>query len=239
MMLSVVRSVVVILTLAFSTSVYASESITLAVGEWPPYLSQELKNGGPTTRLVKQAFANSGVETQIQWLPWPRALRRTAKAQFAATFPWYESTERSKSFLYSDPIQTESGVIFHRKGFQFDWNKLADLQPYRIGANTSYFYSEEFARMEEDGELNVTRADTEQQLIEMLVKGRLDIFLMAKTSGLVFIEQAGEKGEIVHHPKPVHTSKLYVLFPKEDPKSLERIEAFNAGFRKLQEEKLQ
>jgi polar amino acid transport system substrate-binding protein len=179
------------------------------------------------------AFAASGLDSELEWLPWARALRKTEKAQLNATFPWYKSKQREAKFLFSAPLASESTAIFYPKSLAFDWEKLQDLKPYRIGVNTDYFYSEAFSQAEREKSLNVTRVHTELQLIGMLLRGRLDIILMGKAPGENFIQQAGASAMLASHPKIFAHQELHVLFPKADPRSEKRLAAFNKGLRKV------
>lgn len=203
------------------------------MGEWPPYVTQEHPDNGPIAKLVIDAFTASGMDSQLEWLPWARALRKTAKAQINATFPWYRSQQREQKFLFSAPLMTESNMLFHNKSLKLKWKTLEDLKGYRIGGNTDYFYSEAFSRAEQRGNLDVTRVDTEQQLIEMLQRGRLDIVLMTNASGHIHIANALAEEVIVAHPQAFSKKPLYALFPKADPLSPERLAAFNKGLRKV------
>lgn len=229
----VVRLLLVITLLAPSLSLRAEDSLRLGAGEWPPYISAELADNGPIGKLVTDAFAASGIDSQLEWLPWARALRKAEQTQLDAVFPWYRSKQREQDFLFSDSLASESSAIFHHRGMQFDWNNLEDLKPYRIGVNTGYFYSESFSQAEQEQSLNITRADTERQLIDMLLRGRLDIILMGKAPGEHFIKQAGGDAVLTSHPKVFAKKHMHVLFPKADPNSPERLTAFNRGLRQI------
>ncbi len=50
-----------VLYLAVSSSSVAEETIRLTNGEWPPYLSKNLKYYGISSRIVTEAFALEGL----------------------------------------------------------------------------------------------------------------------------------------------------------------------------------
>src|SRR5690606_41510265 len=73
--------------MVLATSVFAAESssqapavkqIKLATLEWPPYVGKKLKQQGYVHEVVVTALERVGYEVQIQYVPWPRALREVS-----------------------------------------------------------------------------------------------------------------------------------------------------------------
>ena len=59
--------------------VHAAEVVTLASGEWAPYQSKNLKNGGFISQVITESFAEEGYEVKFVYLPWKRGFEE-AKA---------------------------------------------------------------------------------------------------------------------------------------------------------------
>ena len=51
--------------LLFSHLVFAKELVTIAVGEWSPYISGKLKYQGVVGRIVRNAFALEGIDIAL------------------------------------------------------------------------------------------------------------------------------------------------------------------------------
>lgn len=111
----------------------ADEKITVTVGEWPPFLSQKLKDGGIIAQLIRDVFAADGVEAELEFLPWGRSYHEASIGKYNAMGIWMHKPEREAEFLYSDPVLTEQFVFFYREDSPFDWQNLDDLNGYRMG----------------------------------------------------------------------------------------------------------
>lgn len=221
-----------LLVVSLSGASASPRQVQLANGEWPPYVSPTLEQGGPISQLIASAFANEGITTQYTWLPWVRGYRQALNGDIAGAVLWSKSAEREKYFYFSDPVLEEENRIYFRKGFHFDWQTEEDLANFIIGANTGYFYNEKFAQLEREGKLNVTRVDTEKQLIEMLLKERLDIIVLSGEPGLAFIRAMNASNKIVAHPKSLAIKNLHLIFSKKRPDSMELLKKFNRGLKK-------
>ncbi len=54
-------------------SAFAGEEIRLTTGEFPPFISENLKYYGPAPHIVTKAFASEGVSVKFRVFPWKRA----------------------------------------------------------------------------------------------------------------------------------------------------------------------
>jgi len=94
----------------------APETLRLAVGEWPPYISEEAPGGGPFLDRAVRVFEAAGYDVTIAWMPWNRALEMTRQGVYDATLPWYFTEERNKTFKYADtPVGFSEFVVFYRR----------------------------------------------------------------------------------------------------------------------------
>ena len=76
------------LSLIFSSSLSANETIRIANGEWPPYLSKELKHYGVASRIVAEAFALEGVKVKYGFFPWGRAYAVVQRGEWDGSVIW-------------------------------------------------------------------------------------------------------------------------------------------------------
>jgi polar amino acid transport system substrate-binding protein len=47
-----------------------AETMTFAVGEWAPYIGQELPNDGVHTERVRAVMQAAGYDLALEYLPW-------------------------------------------------------------------------------------------------------------------------------------------------------------------------
>jgi polar amino acid transport system substrate-binding protein len=203
--------------LTFSTSLLAIEKISIAVGEWPPYISQDQKHNGVISHLITDIFQEIGIEASIHFLPWSRAYDDAAKGRFSATAVWMHKSEREDDFIYSDIVLTEQFVFFHKKSLQFNWDSLKDLKDINIGGVIASSYGPLFDKALVQGELVMNRVSRPQQNFKMLLHNRIDVFPFEINVGNAVLKDhltSDEQKEITSHPKPYLNNSSFLLFPR-------------------------
>jgi len=118
---------------SFAKERNAPQTIRLAIGEWAPYHSSNLKHYGLGSRIITEAFALEGVQVQYDFFPWARSLFYVESGDWEGSGIWYYSPKRAQYSLYSDTVLEFSYVFFHLKSYSFDWTIIEDLQEIPIG----------------------------------------------------------------------------------------------------------
>ena len=159
--------ITIILLFCFFTpgSAMAGETICIANGEWPPYQSETLKQGGVASHIVTEAFAYSDIKVVYHYLPWKRGFEKVRKGKCHGAFLWTKSKEREKDFLFSDTFIQGKSVLFHLKTLPLVWNNVEDLKKYRIGGVVGYRYGDEIDKADRSGEITIHRATEDKQTI--------------------------------------------------------------------------
>lgn len=226
--------------LAAAGFAHAAERVTvsLATGEWPPYLSESLKHRGFAARIVSEAFAVEGVQAQIRFYPWPRATRLAQYADVDGAFVYSRTPERERLFLYSAPVVSGDNVFFHLKSRKFDWRTLNDLKGLRIGGNAGYNYGTAFEQAERGQQLNVERSIAEINNFNKLLAGRLDVVLTSKDVGNFILQtQLQDRQHLVtHHPLVLITLQNHFIVARSHPRAKWLIATFNRGLAQLQKQ---
>lgn len=216
----------------------AHDQIRLTNGEWPPYFSQELEEGGLGSQIVKEAFALADVEVEYGFFPWKRAyvLAETGEWNGSVLYGWSE--EREQIFYFSDAVFEAREVFFHRKERKFNWSTMSDLANMRVGANVGYFYGPEFHKAAEDGLFDLDMTVAAKANFGKLLNGRIDLYVDDEVVGLHELRSnfpPEEAAEITTHPTPVWVTPLYLLMSRKDLANAERIRKFNLGLRRLRQ----
>ena len=81
-----------------------AQALSLATGEYAPFVSQDLPGGGVLSRIVVAAFKSQGSDVTLTYLPWQRGYDATRKGNFQGTYPYVKNAERQADFLFSGPI---------------------------------------------------------------------------------------------------------------------------------------
>jgi len=218
-----------------------AETVHIATGEYPPWTSASLPHGGYINHIVSSAFKESGINIELHYLPWKRALEATRIGKYHATSFWSESEERKKDFLHSDIINDASFVFFYNKSNAgFSWCTLGELSQYKIGATRGYTYTKEFWALIDKDVLRASIANGDVQSLKKLVQGKIDLFPISELTGHYLLNQHftdDERQQVSVYSKPLSNGKDFILFSKELPKNTRFLKAFNEGFMQLVKQK--
>ena len=201
--------------------------IRLATTDWPPYIGDDLPQQGYAAEVARQAFARVGVEAQVVFLPWKRAMEETRAGKFHAFLPAYFSAQRTRDFVFSAPFTGGELAFMVRRDSTLAYKTLRDLRGKRIGvvrgyANTPAIDSADFLTKEEsvDDEMN----------LRMLLNGRLDMAVAdVNVANYIATERLGRPGAIRPLKPTLGERLLYLCFPKSRPDHLELVALFDKG----------
>lgn len=215
-----------------------AEKVSIAVGDWPPYLSEKLKHNGIIGHLLSDIFQAEGHQLSFEFVPWGRAYDEAKIGKQDMTGVWMHKPEREKDFLYSDPVLNEKFVFFHLKSTEFDWQTLQDLEGIAIGGGHEYSYGEAFDAALAAGKLTIERVTSKRLNWRKLFLGRILIYPEEITVGYSSLKQHFHSDKVrlvTHHPKPLLNNLSYVLFPKSAKKSRIYLQIFNERLKKFRQ----
>ena len=217
----------------------AGETITIATLEYAPFSGKNLKHNGFVNHVITEAFKRKGYAVKFTYLPWKRAVTETNNGQYSALSYVYSSIDREKEFLLSDPISDEKIVFFHLKSNQIqDWQTLADLKNYKIGATRGYTYTHGFWQAAESKQLKVEITDSDKQNFKKLFAGRIDLFPSALANGYSFLRKEFPLSKvrlITYHPKPLSETKGHLAFSRSRKNSANLLQIFNQGLTEVKQ----
>lgn len=221
----------IIVLAGLASPVAAVDTIQIAMGEWAPYLSNDLKHHGVVAHLIQDVLEEEGYQVKMTFLPWGRAYEITARGKQDLMGVWMHKAEREVDFLYSEPVLEEQFVFFHLKKYSFDWRTLDDLQGLIIGGGNKFSYGHEFDAALESGKLTIQRVSNAESNFRKLLAGRIQIYPNEINVGTTVMKSEFSKKDVARittHPKVLLNNVSYVLFPKRLPTSQVLMERFNA-----------
>lgn len=216
-----------------------AQELKIAVGDWPPYLSEKLKHNGIIGHLLSDIFKEAGYDVTLTFFPWPRAYSLAKIGKQNMTGVWMHKPERESDFYYSDPVLNEKFVFFHLKTTHFDWQSLDDLRGISIGGGSEYSYGTAFDNALESGLISIERVPTKKQNWQKLLLGRIAIYPEEINVGYSSLNQYHPKEKaslITHHPKPLLNNLSYLLFPKSEDASQDLRKEFNSQLKLFRED---
>ncbi len=207
--------------------------VHLAVGDWPPYIDQSLPHQGLLAQIARAALSEQGLQVKWHFMDWNQALAQARAGQIDASLGWSRNAEREKDLLFSDPVSYATLVFFHSEKKAFSWDSMSDLSHLRIAIVEGYNYGERFEHARREGTLKLTVYATEQQAIEALISGKVDLFPSDVQVGKAMLMQAGAGQGFVADEHPLQQLALH-LVAKPSASANELMKRFNAGLQSLQ-----
>ncbi len=217
---------------------YAEAPVTIAVGEWPPYVSADMEHYGLVAEIITAAFAATGIEAEYSFLPWRRAYDSARNGAYDATTPWVRTADREKDFLFSEVILTGSAVFYHLKSVPFSWKAMGDLEGLTIGGLLSASYKWYEDAKKAGINLKMELVVDEATNFRKLLAGRIDVFSLDAYTGEAILAKhftPEERALIVADPHPIESWAYCLLFSKRSAKAEKMLSLFNEGLQKLKE----
>lgn len=228
--ISMIKLYLLTILLSAPMQAFSYEKINIAVGEWPPYISEDQKHNGVIAHIITDIFHDIGLQANIHFLPWSRAYSDTSKGMYTASAVWMHKEDRAEYFIYSDEILTEEFVFFHKNTLNFDWNSLADLTQFNIGGIYGYSYGPKLDEALDKEIITMTPVTNPAQNFKMLLHNRIELFPFELNVGNSILKDQfseSEQKQITHHPKPFLQNPSFVLFPKALETSKQLAKRFN------------
>lgn len=226
-----VIAVMILLPLMANSPVQAREISMLTV-EWAPHYGSDLPEQGLTTAIVKAAFKASGHDSDVEFIPWARALKEVEEGSSDIVMGAYHNEDREEKYIFSDAIYFLELGLIARPGLGVSkYDSLRDLTPYSIGVSRGFANSEEF---DAASYLDKHTATFPNLNIRKLFRGRIDLAVMNFD---LFRYEARKEGfcisEVEFMEPPLETHGLYLMASRKIADGEKIIEDFNLGLDKI------
>lgn len=210
-----------------------TEVIRLASSNYAPHYGEQLAQQGATIEIIRQAFALEGVQLEIEFLPFARALYESQQGNYSGLVAAWYSEKRATHFYYSQPLYANQIVLFKRKADTISYRNFEDLrsQHRRLGVVQGY---EQPAGLLESGMKTINVA-TDEQALAMLALQRVDLVPVDLMTALHILEYKlpQHQQQLDWLTPALEQRPMYLILSKKDPANQQRIERFNQGLQQL------
>ena len=225
------RKVCIFIVLCFSvlsSQIINAQTVTLATVDWPPYIGPGLKNDGYVTEIVDAAFQQVGMQTDIKYMAWARAVLVTKEGEIDGLFPAYYNADRTVTHAYSNPFPGGPLGFMRRFDKEIQYGSLRDLENLRIGVVRGYVNTKEFDEAEF---LDKHPVQSDLLNLRKLVRDRLDLVVIDKIAALYMMQQnmPAQQKMIEFVEPPLEVKNLYIAFSRKTPDYEAKLKAFNSG----------
>ncbi|MDD9303104.1 MAG: transporter substrate-binding domain-containing protein [Desulfobacter sp.] len=193
----------VFLALVFSGRVWAEEITMACTDHYRPY-SYQVNNEprGIYAHILGELFQRMGYEHRIKILPFKRVLCMTRSGQVTGMAGAFFTPKRDEYalFICNVPLARISQSLFILNANPIDKAKAVNFQGGLIGHKRGFLIPGEFIVAAEKKMIRTIDAERTDQLIDMLIRGRLDGFIHNTFHVLAHIENHGRQTKIKHLP---------------------------------------
>lgn len=227
-----VRYIITLLLLSCFFEVYAAEkTISLTSAEYPPYYGEKLKDKGPVTEIIAEAYKSVGYRIEVFFFPWKRGEMYARKGVYDGMFPPWHSEEREKYFVFSDPIFPNQIGFYKRKGVSIKFKSFDDLKDLVIGIVRGYVNPKGF----DEADLYTVEVTYDIQNLKRLAKNRIDLALIDKRLAdfLIDIELPDFRDSLEWMEPALEYKMQYLCISKKTKNPGLLINQFNKGLKSI------
>lgn len=172
----------------------ASDRLSLATLEWPPYTGARLPAQGASSQVLREALRARGWALELAFMPWARALVEGSSGErLLGFFPAYRSEARDSQLLRSARIGSSRIGFAYRGSEPPRWKTLDDLGSQAIGVVRGFVNPDELDRRLRDGRLRSEAAVSDEENLRKLAFGRVQLAVVDEA---VFHALTGPQGPL-------------------------------------------
>ncbi|WP_351124204.1 transporter substrate-binding domain-containing protein [Shewanella sp. T24-MNA-CIBAN-0130] len=217
-------------------AVAESLRITLAAEDsWPPFADEVGR--GISHNIINHAFEQVDVEVSTIVVPYSRGLIMTERGTVDGVFNVTREQSTIDRFVFgNEPLFTVTASFFFAKEYPTIVNNKWQIPAQStIGIVNGYEYGDEFMTLVEKLKLHVITVNSQRQLINLLLVGRIDAAIMYDLVADVYINQMGVSHDIKAKFNN-HTSEIFVAFSKHNPQAKHLSQLLDKGLLTLQKQ---
>lgn len=226
--------VIALLCSLLSVPAWAERVTIAAEDDWAPYSSIGTDGSsaqGFAVDLVRAALATQDIEVDFLTVPFSRCLFYAQGTRAVACFDvTITDANRDQYIWHPTPLFEEGLAIFGPADDPRTDMGAKDLAGKVVGITNGYTYPTSFM---EDPAIHRYNANSDSQLLQMLVAGRVDYILLNTMPGYMRINQDPHLRGKVKLTGVLQTDGFWLAFSKAHPDGARIAKAFETGLQAL------
>ncbi len=199
--------------------------------DYAPFADRDLPGGGMITEIVVAAFKAVGRDARITFRPWRRGFMGVERGIYAGTFPHFSTPELSQRFYFSQAIYPMEQRIYVAANSGIKFESLDGLAGLRLCSPIGHVINSSLQKLIYTATISIISPASTEICARMLERGRVDFMALDHTVyqymlGTLNLKPVG---------RPLTTSNMYLLFPKNNPESQSLLWEFNNGLEIIKE----
>lgn len=165
-----------LLVLGSTNAFSAQKKVSIALGEWPPYASENLPHKGLLPLILKKAFAYSDTHVTFEFMSWDEAYNKTLNKEYDLSPGWIKTPSRAKEMLFSDAMSYIDLRFFHHSDTNFSWETLEETYPLKLGTVSGYSYGSQLDNAIKNKRIRTHQYDSDRQALNGIAKNEIDLY---------------------------------------------------------------
>lgn len=202
--------------------------------DFKPLSDPGLPHGGMATEIVMAAFAAAGDSVTVEFEPWPRGYADARKLRYDGTFPYAETPERMRDFLFSDLIYAQVAHPYVLAGADWSVSDPGKLAGKTMCNPQGYMLQEAIRPLVDSGAVKLESPAGMPQCFKMLRAGRVDFVdsteIQAKAASLQVL---GAVDAVKALPAVIGAGGSYLIVSRQHAEGDRIIADFNKGLAML------
>lgn len=207
--------------------------IRIALGEWPPYASENLPHKGLLPLILKRAFAYSNTHVTFEFMSWDEAYNKTLNKEYDLSPGWIKTPSRAKDMRFSDAMSYIDLRFFHHSDTNFSWDTLEETYSLKLGTVSGYSYGSQLDTAIKNKRIRTRQYDSDRKALNGIAKNEIDLY---PADALVATYIRNKLPSLIKNKISLdeHTISNSPIFLIGQPGSTaELINTFNAGLEQL------
>ncbi len=215
---SVILSVCILFFIIAGQSVAGQRALVFAtLNNFSPFA--DISNGqarGIDVEIVEEICRRIGVPCKIHALPWKRVLVRVRHGEVDGGFAAFKTPSREEYAIFlKHPLHYSRFNIFTRKGNEFTFKKIDDLNGLDIGIKLGFKVSKEFDNAAAADKFVLQEVETLKANIGKLMLRRIDCIASNYQETMLVLKELNLQDQVICLPHPIMPPKgAYLVISK-------------------------
>ncbi|MBL4905971.1 MAG: transporter substrate-binding domain-containing protein [Sneathiella sp.] len=195
------------------------------------YKDEKGSAAGLHVDITKGALEYSGIEYEIQLMPWKRIIELSDAGGADISLPWRHKPERFEKYHMIGPFTDKgSGTYFwSHLDSTVSWKDLQDLRGTRIAAISGFAYPSSFENA--DYLTKTFQTGNTEMLVRFAAAKRFDLVLSDETVFMAAARKLKMENKIKRVGPSLEQVRRYAVVPKQKPDVARKITAAFEAFR--------
>ena len=232
------KTLLLLVVLSLSPLWSGAATWRIASLEWPPFAGSQLPEGGAGIAVLRAALKAEGIELQVEYFPWTRAILMSKRSVYAGLYPtWAEDVP--PGFIPSVPIFKSPVGLVEPIREPVVWSRLEDLRGKTIGTVQDYGNTPEFMGLIRSGAIKTQVVHKDVANLRKVAAGRIDAaFIDLNNLDYLLKHEAKDIAHKVQANKKKIDDKLLLLAINDKFESPKASEIIRNGMSKINSNKI-